>query len=44
MTYAMDSSMTANLTIRKLANASKRGVNVVLFVDDLQQYTNKHLI
>ena len=31
----MDSSMIANITIRKLINAARRGVDVVLLVDDL---------
>jgi cardiolipin synthase len=44
LTYAMDSSLTANITFRKLSNAAKRGVDVVLFVDDLQQYTNKQAV
>lgn len=44
LTYAMDDSLIANTTFRKLMNASRRGVDVVLFVDDLQQYTNKNLV
>lgn len=32
----MDSSLAANITFNKLINAQKRGVDVVLFVDNLQ--------
>jgi hypothetical protein len=40
----MDSSLTANMTLKKLINAAKRGVDIVLFVDDLSQYMNSKII
>lgn len=43
LTYAMDRSMAANITLYKLINAQQRGVNVVLFVDDLQGHYNSKL-
>jgi hypothetical protein len=36
----MDKSIPANTIISKLIEARKRGVNTVLFVDDLQQWTD----
>jgi phosphatidylserine/phosphatidylglycerophosphate/cardiolipin synthase-like enzyme len=36
LTYAFDSSYTANLVLKKMISAQKRGVNCVLYVDDLQ--------
>jgi hypothetical protein len=44
MIYAFDSSFSANLTFLKLIEAKKRGVNVVMFVDDLQNWGNKDLM
>ncbi|EGR29989.1 hypothetical protein IMG5_144630 [Ichthyophthirius multifiliis] len=43
-TYAFNDSPTSNFTFKKLIQAQKRGVNVVLFVDDLQNNINKELI
>ena len=43
LTYAMDKSLAANITLYKLINAQQRGVNVVLFVDDLQGHYNNKL-
>lgn len=43
-TYAMDRSIPANTTLSKLIAARKRGVNTVLFVDDLQQHLNPQLL
>jgi cardiolipin synthase len=44
VTYAFDTSFTGQLTLKKLIEAQRRGVNCVLFVDDLQQYVDKKLI
>lgn len=44
LTYAMDKSIPANTTLIKLIEARKRGVNTVLFVDDLQQWVDPSLI
>jgi phosphatidylserine/phosphatidylglycerophosphate/cardiolipin synthase-like enzyme len=40
----MDKSIPANTTLSKLIDARRRGVNTVLFVDDLQQYLNPELL
>ncbi|KAL4465190.1 hypothetical protein ABPG72_019344 [Tetrahymena utriculariae] len=44
LTYAFNNSETANTTFLKMIEACKRGCNVVLFVDDLQNYANKQLL
>lgn len=43
-TYAIDSSPAADTTLLKLIEASKRGVNVVLFVDNVQFWAKQELI
>jgi hypothetical protein len=44
ISYAFDHSIPANTTIIKLIEARKRGVNTVIFVDDLQQHIDKDLL
>ena len=43
-TYAIDSSPAADTTLLKLVEACKRGVNVVLFVDNVQYWAKQELI
>lgn len=43
-TYAIDSSPAADTTLLKLVEACKRGVNVVLFVDNVQFWAKQELI
>lgn len=43
-TYAIDSSPAADATLLKLIEASKRGVHVVLFIDNVQFWAKKELI
>jgi len=43
-TYAIDSSPAADTTLLKLIEASKRGVNVVLFIDNVQYWAKEELI
>jgi len=40
-TYAIDSSPAADTTLYKLIQALKRGVHVVLFVDNVQFWAKK---
>lgn len=40
-TYAIDSSPAADTTLYKLIQALKRGVHVVLFVDNVQYWAKK---
>jgi phosphatidylserine/phosphatidylglycerophosphate/cardiolipin synthase-like enzyme len=43
-TYAMDSSPAADTTLFKLTEAAKRGVHVVLFIDNVQYWAKQELI
>jgi phosphatidylserine/phosphatidylglycerophosphate/cardiolipin synthase-like enzyme len=43
-TYAMDSSPAADATLIKLTQAVKRGVHVVLFIDNVQYWAKESLI
>lgn len=43
-TYAINSSPAADTTLLKLIEASKRGVHVVLFVDNVQFWAKPELI
>jgi len=43
-TYAMDSSPAADTTLIKLTQAVKRGVHVVLFIDNVQYWAKQSLI
>lgn len=43
-TYAIDSSSVADTTLLKLIEACKRGVNVVLFIDNVQFWAKDELI
>ena len=43
-TYAMDSSPVADTTLLKLINAAKRGVHVILFIDNMQYWAKGNLI
>jgi phosphatidylserine/phosphatidylglycerophosphate/cardiolipin synthase-like enzyme len=40
-TYAIDSSPAADTTLLKLIEACKRGVNVVLFIDNVQYWAKQ---
>jgi len=44
LTYHMVDNYIANETLKKLEEAAKRGVNVVLFVDWLNYYADKDLV
>lgn len=43
-TYAFDSSPAADTTLLKLISASKRGVNVVLLIDNVQAWPKRELV
>lgn len=43
-TYAMDSSPAADTTLLKLIAAAKRGVHVMLFIDNVQYWAKSYLI
>ena len=43
-TYAMDSSPAADTTLLKMIEAAKRGVHVVLFIDNVQYWAKNSLI
>ncbi len=43
-TYAMDSSPVADTTLLKLIDATKRGVHVILFIDNVQYWAKGNLI
>lgn len=43
-TYAINSSPAADTTMLKMIEASKRGVHVVLFVDNVQFWVKHGLI
>ena len=43
-TYDMDHKMIAGITMHKLVNARKRGVQVVLIIDDLNYYASSQQI
>ncbi len=44
VTYAMDHKNVAGITLQKLRNAAKRGVKVILVIDDLCYYPSKEQI
>ena len=43
-TYAFNSSPTADATLYKLIDAAKRGVHVVLFIDNVQHWARQELL
>ena len=43
-TYAMDSSPAADTTLLKMIEAAKRGVHVVLYIDNVQHWAKNSLI
>lgn len=43
-TYAINSSPAADTTLLKLIEASKRGVHVVLFIENVQNWAKPELI
>jgi phosphatidylserine/phosphatidylglycerophosphate/cardiolipin synthase-like enzyme len=43
-TYAIDSSPAADTTLLKMIDACKRGVHVILFIDNVQYWAKQELI
>lgn len=43
-TYAMDSSPAADTTLYKLIDAARRGIHVVLFIDNVQSWAKHELV